>query len=291
MRVMRYLFAQRLPAINLGRAIVPLERPATAGSESILMNRTFIIAALITAFSFYIPVAGGAPLYGTASTFKLDGMDPHSAVIADFNADGTDDLAAVFPIVDKLSGAITGSRLNFLAGNAAGNLKIETTENLPFNVRSMATGDFNGDGQPDLAVAQNLPNGGSAECGASEGTVIYFGSHNEVEPGISYAGCVTSVPSADLTALDANGDGLDDLVIGDELMLGNGDGTFTTDTTLPAGDKNIADINGDGIFDVMPDADNESVCGNGDGTYMPCTAIANDVLVDTDANGQIVTIN
>ena len=253
------------------------------------MNRTFSIAAWLAAISFYVPVAGAASLYGTASTFKLDGMSPHSAVIADFNVDGTDDLAAVFPIIDKLSGAITGSRLNFLVGNADGNLKIETTESLPFDVRSMATGDFDGDGQPDLAVAQKLPAGGSAECGVSEGTVIYFGFHKEVQPVISYAGCVTSVPAADLTTLDANGDGLDDLVIGDELLLGNGDGSFTPSATLPTGDKNVADINGDGVLDVMTST--EAVCGIGDGTYTPCQAIANDVLVDTDANGQIVTIN
>ena len=251
------------------------------------MNRSFLKVGLVAALSFYVPVAGAAPLYGTAATSKLDGMNPHSAVIADFNADGTDDLAAVFPTIDKLSGAITGSRLNFLAGNAAGNLKIETTAHLPFDVRSMATGDFDGDGQPDLAVAQNLPAGGSAECGANEGTVIYFGFHKEVEPDISYAGCVTSVPSADLTALDANGDGFDDLVIGDELLLGNGDGTFTSSETLPAGDKSVADINGDGVLDVMTGT--EAVCGiddgdgDGDGTYTPCPGIANDVLVDTDA--------
>ena len=125
------------------------------------MNRTFIIAVLAVACSFAVSTAGAASLYGVAATSKLDGMNPHSAVIADFNSDGTDDLAAVFPIIDNMTGATTGSRLNFLAGNAAGNLKIETTESLPFDVRSMATGDFDGDGQPDLAIAQKLPDGGS----------------------------------------------------------------------------------------------------------------------------------
>ncbi len=251
------------------------------------MNRTFLSAVLAAALCIDISTAGAASLYAPASTFKLDGMNPHSAVIADFNADGTDDLAAVFPIIDKLSGAVTGSRLNFLAGNAAGNLKIETTASRPFDVRSMATGDFDGDGQPDLAVAQKLPAGGSVECGANEGPVIYFGFHKEVQPDIRYGGCVTSVAAADLTALDANGDGLDDLIIGDELLLG--DGSFTPSATLPAGDKNIADINGDGIPDAMTGT--EAVCGLGDGTFAACAVLANDILVDTNANGQIVTGN
>ena len=80
------------------------------------MNRTLLAAALLAACSLSVPVAGAVSLYGGAATFKLDGMNPHSAVVADFNADGRDDLAAVFPIIDKLSGATSGSRLNFLAG-------------------------------------------------------------------------------------------------------------------------------------------------------------------------------
>ena len=254
---------------------------------SLFISGTLGLAALILSLN------AGAANYEPPLSFKLDGQNPNSGVIADFNGDGIDDFAAVFPIfgpggTDFSPPPVIGSRINFLVGDISSNLKIETTFNLPFKARSMATGDFNGDGNPDLAVAQDLPEGGSLECGSTEGTVIYFGSHNEIQPDLSYAGCVTSIATGRLATIDANGDAYDDLIIDDQLLLGNGDGSFTLAASLPSGDKNVADINGDGVMDIM--ADTEAVCGNGDGSFSPCDPVANDPLVDTNAAGEIVTI-
>ena len=117
------------------------------------MNRrltTSLLAAMLSLAAYTIPAGA---FYELAATFKFDGENPHSGVVADFNADGIDDIAAVFPLLDKITGAVIGSRVNFLVGDGLGGMKVETTVSLPFDVRSMATGDFDGDGQPDLAVA------------------------------------------------------------------------------------------------------------------------------------------
>ncbi|MEJ2743578.1 MAG: hypothetical protein P8176_14150, partial [Gammaproteobacteria bacterium] len=124
-------------------------------------------------------------------------------------------------------------------------------------------------------------------CGSDEGIAIFTGSHNEKEPVMNFADCETSVPAGDLLVFDANLDGFDDLVVGDLLMLSNGDGTFFESNTLPTGDKNLADINGDGYTDVI--TLDESVCGIGDGLFSPCSAIPEIPLVPTDADGMIVT--
>lgn len=230
----------------------------------------------------------GSPYFDPEVTFKFDGENPYSGVIADFNADDIDDIAAVFPVLDKITGAIIGSRINFLIGNVTANMKVEGTLTLPFNVQSMATGDFNGDGEPDLAVASLKDNGDEDDlCGTDEGITIFIGSHKEVEPVMTFTECLTSVPTGDLLVFDANLDGLDDLAVGDHLMLSNGDGSFYEGDLLPAGDKNPIDINGDGYMDVV--TLDKTECGNANGFFDACPALPSFPLVPTDAEGMIVT--
>jgi hypothetical protein len=102
-------------------------------------------------------------------------------------------------------------------------MKVETPFTLPFDVLSMATGDFNGDGKPDLAVAQlKAPGNIDPYCEDAVGVVIFFGSHQEVEPTLEFAGCESAMGSDELLAFDADLDGLDDLIIGDSVALSYG---------------------------------------------------------------------
>lgn len=235
---------------------------------------------------FYTSGSFAAGYYLPSASFKLDGENPHYGVIGDFNADDTDDLAAVFPIPDNVTGAITSTRINFLVGNRDGTMKLETSFSLPFNVLSMATGDFDGDGEPDLAVAQAKANGISDPyCGTQQGIVIFFGQHNETQPDLQFGACMLDTPAAELSTVDANADNLADLIVGDQLFLGNGDGSFTPGDAVPAGDKVIADINGDNNPDVY--TDDEAVCGDGSGGMISCPLPPNDPLVDTDFQGNI----
>ena len=77
----------------------------------------------------------------------------------------------------------------------------------------------------------------------------------------------------DVQVGDFNGDGIPDLVTGSiygstlAILLGNGDGTFTTKSTLLDVDSlaAVGDFNGDGILDVATYS--HVLLGNGDGTF------------------------
>jgi hypothetical protein len=137
--------------------------------------------------------------------------------------------------------------------------------------------DFNGDGKPDLAVAN------------VNGVSILLGTGTASEP---YSlGATISLPDAEcLAAGDLNGDNIPDLLVsvkGTEAgrtvvaYLGNGDGTFTLTSTIvsPVGPQGIylalGDFNHDGKLDFATSG-NELAYGNGDGTFQaPVDIVAN----------------
>ena len=138
---------------------------------------------------------------------------------------------------------------------------------------SIAIGDFNGDGKPDLAVTNAFAGNVSILLGAANGTLV---------PGtaISIGG-----ESIAVAAGDFNGDGKLDLAVADlsgnaiVIFAGNGDGTFTRIGTVNAGLAPIsivvADFDGDGKVDLAvangtggtPGQTVSVALGNGDGTF------------------------
>jgi hypothetical protein len=111
---------------------------------------------------------------------------------------------------------------------------------------SVAVGDFNGDGIPDLAVANVGSDNVSVLLGHGDGT---FG------PAVNYG---VGISPRSVAVGDFNGDGVPDLAVvyrgGVRVLLGNGDGTFqTTPTSYVAGSVPasvaVGDFNGDGLPD------------------------------------------
>jgi hypothetical protein len=140
------------------------------------------------------------------------------------------------------------------------------------NPQGMATGDFNGDGKLDLAVANYDSHTVSVFLGNGDGTF---------RPKVDYA---TGNRPVGVVAGDFNGDGNLDLAVTNNLdntvsiLLGNGDGTFRAKvdyaTGVGPGNLAAADLNGDGKLDLAVACnDNTSVyvvcilLGNGDGTF------------------------
>jgi hypothetical protein len=136
--------------------------------------------------------------------------------------------------------------------------------------QSVATGDFNGDGIPDLAVVNYGSNSISIFLGKGDGT---FTAANSLTTG--------SGPAA-IVAGDFNRDGHLDLAVtlgnsaGVTIFLGNGDGTFTVSnasapTGLQPAGMALGDFNGDGLLDLAVANDGSStvtiLLGNGDGTF------------------------
>ena len=114
--------------------------------------------------------------------------------------------------------------------------------------------DFNGDGLPDMALANSLSNAVSVFLQNPDGTF---------QPAVNYS--AGKQPSS-VQAADINGDGKQDLIVintGDNtlgVLLGNGDGTFQTQLTTPLPVTTpsfssypfmvLGDWNGDGKIDI-----------------------------------------
>ena len=197
------------------------------------------------------------------SSSPATGAEPQSVVVGDFNGDGIPDLA----VANYASGTVT-----ILLGN--GNGTFTQAANSPVTVGeypiSITVGDFNGDGIPDLAVANN-----------GNGTVtILLGNGNGTFTQEANSPVTVGYYPISIAVGDFNGDGISDLAVTNgysvTVFLGNGNGTFTQAATvytlgLDLTSVVVGDFNGDGIPDLaVADSGTGKVAillGNGNGTF------------------------
>jgi hypothetical protein len=157
-------------------------------------------------------------------------------------------------IVSAISGSGFASPVSYAAGTESA---------------SVAVGDFNGDGEADLAIADN---------GGSSISVLLGSGAGAFKAPVSYT---VGTQPVSIAIADFNGDGKSDLAVADQggagvsVLLGKGDGTFQPAATFPAGVQPTSvaagDFNGDGYADLaVPNGSGNNVSvllGNGNGTF------------------------
>jgi hypothetical protein len=174
----------------------------------------------------------------------LCGGGGHSVAVADVNGDGKPD--AVVANFDAVSGPV-----GVLLGNGDGSFQpVVLYDSGGVNPWSVAVADVNGDGKPDLLVANRYSRNIGVLLGNGDGTFRRAVTYN------SGGNWAVSVAVADV-----NGDGKPDLVVANEdftvgVLLGNGNGSFKaavvyTSGGYPAEAVAVADVNGDGKLDVL----------------------------------------
>jgi hypothetical protein len=202
---------------------------------------------------------------------NLDGK-PVSVVAADFNRDGKMDIAVSMDSIGPNPGDVL-----LLLGNGDGTLAtpgLLSAVAFDGNPFGLISADFNGDGQPDIAVADE----GSSTISVSlnsGGTLLNMQGYATLSAAQS-----TVTPSTVLAG-DFNGDGKVDLLVsegqnsGYSVLFGNGDGTFQLFTNGPPTGSMApfvgvtGDFNGDGNLDAVAVSGTTAaiLLGRGDGTF------------------------
>ncbi len=200
--------------------------------------------------SLLINRADASGTFEAASSFAV-GNGPVSLITADFDGDGSADLAFVLSGEDRVV-----VRLNDGEGGFAAESRPDTSPLDPqqqpiatTGARALAAGDFNNDRLPDLVVAFAATTNAAVLLNQGKGV---FKADNAFEIG--------GDPVA-AAAADFNGDGRDDIIVADgaagELRVrrNSGNARFDIEIRLPTGadpaDVIAADIDGDGRPDAL----------------------------------------
>lgn len=193
----------------------------------------------------------GRGTFKAAASYPTGIVGPYETAAADFNGDGFPDLvSANFGAARGEPYGLTVSvHLNRGDGSFAGCVDYPATQAAEDKIRAVATGDFNGDGKADLAVAAQH-SGLQILFGKGDGS---FGKPVLHDAGRGVHGVVIA---------DFDQDGKADVALanngprgGVNVLLGKGNGDFSQTAAYAAGAGTFGlvagDVNGDGFPDII----------------------------------------
>jgi hypothetical protein len=244
-------------------------------------GRTPIAIALLlaTAVAASVTVRASAPEVSHAAAARpvADADEsPNLIATTDLNGDGLADVVEIVLPPDGHSGAAS---LLLQFGQKDGSFRAAPKPiALDDDPQSLATGDFNGDGNADLLI------------GYKDGAVKEL--LGDGKGNLRLAGEVAHVGSAVSIAVgDFNRDGIPDVAISDlggntvEIFLGTGHGSFRLGWSFALPMKGVifylaaADFNGDGVSDLAITSGEDGtfvvMLGNGNGTFTYAPSLSN----------------
>jgi hypothetical protein len=260
-----------------------------------------LVAQILSLSAFLTTSAVGQklePKFGPAVAYA-EGVGPDSVSAADLRGNGVLDLVvANFCEIIGEAGNCEGG-VSVLLGNGNGTFQAPVTYGTgAYQATSVAIGDVNGDGIPDLIVANTCGTLGQYGCDSQPGAVSVLLGKGD---GTFQSAVVFSsggLDSYSVAVADLRGDGTLDLVVTNTclnaectngsigVLLGNGDGTFQPAVSYDSGgyiaaSVAIGDVSSDGIPDLLVanfceynecgtrNGEVGVLLGNGDGTFKP----------------------
>jgi hypothetical protein len=237
---------------------------SNSGSPPVVgdFNNDKIPDLAVASFSIIAVLLGNGD--GTFQTPRILNINitPSSMAVSDFNSDGNLDLVAGGPTFSP--GMVVA-----LLGNGNGTFETPKSFTTANTISALTTGEFNGDGLPDLVTASPNTNSVSMFLGNGDGT---FSQLSDIPVGRS--------PIA-VTVGDMNGDGFADIVTANSsssnvsILLGNGRGGFQAAFNFTVvgnpSSLTLGDFNRDKRLDVAvtnTGANTVSVLLNAGGTFI-----------------------
>ena len=259
-------------------------------------------------------IGNGDGTFQTPPTYASGGYNADAVAVGDLNRDGKLDLVVANLCSSNNCKQGNNGSVSVLLGNGDGTFQA-AQEYLTggFGSSSVAIGDFNGDGNPDVVVANQCS---TSDCKSGGSVSVLLGRGNgKLKSAQTFSsGAYTALAVA---ISDFNKDGKLDLAVANQcqntncqngavsVLLGNGNGTFQPAQTFASSGYYtdavaVGDFNGDGNPDlVLASQCQDSSCqnggmsvllGNGNGTFQTAQSYSSggaqaDSVVVTDLTG------
>jgi hypothetical protein len=248
-----------------------LDTPSNGGTDIALADLNGdgkLDAVIYSPAGVGIQLGNGNGTFQTQAIYPMGGPvnGPGSVAISDLNGDGKPDLiVAVWCASDCSLGTPTEGGVFVLFGNGNGTFQPAVASlSGGDGAISVAVGDLNGDGIPDILTANCGPGACSPASPGGVVGVLLGNGNGTFQPAVSYP--AGNCPYA-ITVADVDGDGKLDAVVGNwgsadgsnfgtiSVLLGNGNGTFQSPVLFLSGGDSVtsvavADLNGDGKPDI-----------------------------------------